>query len=111
MTLCASDRPWLYLATDGKLFKIGISIAPDERVQYLTSPREFRGKLRRAELVKVWYMRGYAHIVERAVKEHFIGRRIGDWCTEWFGKTTEAEIVKFVKRFAVAHLRMHPQST
>ncbi len=107
MTLYAKDRNWLYLATDGKLLKIGMSIAPDERMKSLRSPRLVKNNWPPCRLLRVWYMEGYASRAEQAVKDHF-RHKLASYPTEWFHHVSQRKICEFVEEWDKTWRRTNP---
>ena len=81
--MSARNPDYLYVATDGDLFKIGISYQPSVRERYIGG-----------RIIKL-YHRPYAKALEDGVKY-----ALHDWCVrghEWFA-VTEAEIMAEVRK-------------
>jgi hypothetical protein len=97
------ECPYVYLATDGKYSKIGVSHNPWQRLKALYSPRRTK-KRPKISLVSTWLVgRGSAFNVETLVKAEYEEFAVSG--SEWFSISCP-EIIRFVETVRPKHLRL-----
>lgn len=89
----------VYLATDGTLFKIGVSANVENRMKSLSSPaarrRGQRGRLRTIQLIESWHLPRSARKVELWVKHRLTDNRYSGY--EWFERVTKSYMFKLIE--------------
>ena len=89
----------VYLATDGKWLKIGITANIGKRIKTVSSPRPPIGKKHKITLLKLWLPNVYVgpRYVERRVRKKFKAFRAVPQSLEWFNGVKKKEIITLVE--------------
>lgn len=94
-----SEPTHIYLATDGKWLKIGITANIEKRINTIYSPRPPIGKKHKITLLKLWTPREFVcpRYVERRVRRKFKAMRAAPQSLEWFKGVKKNEIITLVE--------------
>ena len=89
----------VYLATDGKWLKIGITANVERRLNTISSPRLPLKKKHKITLIKLWVPREFVSVryVERRVRKKFKAMRAVPQSLEWFKGVKKSDIITLVE--------------